>query len=169
MICYNQITKVIVFGENMQIEDCISFLLGKASQHVTADARVRLAPFGVTPGQYALLSVLWEQDGSSGAYLGARLQFDSATITGLLDRLERLELVERRPDPADRRVNCVYLTPKGHALQAPLTVVVAELNEQFFDQFSKKDAKRLRAALSLIGKVAITTEESPDKQAQKQQ
>jgi MarR family transcriptional regulator, organic hydroperoxide resistance regulator len=67
-----------------RIEECISFLLGKAYQQVQQAAKGRLAPHGVTPVQYALLRVIWERDGQTGAELGERLQLDSATITGLL-------------------------------------------------------------------------------------
>src|SRR5579871_6148886 len=102
-----------------RIEGCISFLLGKAYQVVTQDARQRLVPYGVTPGQYALLKVLWEDDGQSGAALGERLRLDSASVTGLLDRIEKAGLVERRADPQDRRINLVYLTPSGAALAEP--------------------------------------------------
>ncbi len=70
-----------------RIEDCFIFQLGKAYQQVNHEAKRRLAPYGVTPVQYALLDVLWEADGQSGAALGERLRLDGATITGLLDRL----------------------------------------------------------------------------------
>src|ERR1035437_3216367 len=79
-----------------RIEDCISFLLGKAYQQVNQVAKRRLTPYGVTPVQFALLQVLWEQDGQSGADLGARLRLDAATITGVLDRLVHAGLIERR-------------------------------------------------------------------------
>src|ERR1041384_6232386 len=96
-----------------RIEDCISFLLGKAAQEVSRRAREALAPCEVTPVQYAVLRALWEEDGRSGAELGARLVIDSATITGILDRLEAAGLVRRRADPADRRINRAFLTPAG--------------------------------------------------------
>src|SRR6266852_5080110 len=83
-----------------QIEDCLSFYLGKAYQRVTQSAKQRLAPYGVTPVQYALLKVLWEQDQQSGAELSERLLLDSATMTGLLDRLEHAGLIERNAHPA---------------------------------------------------------------------
>ena len=60
----------------MQIEECISFLLGKAYQHVNQAAKVRLAPHGVTPVQFALLNVLWAQDGISGADAEPLLRYD---------------------------------------------------------------------------------------------
>src|SRR5712664_1534736 len=103
-----------------QIEDCLSFYLGKAYQRVTQSAKQRLAPYGVTPVQYALLKVLWERDNQSGAELGERLQLDSATMTGLLDRLEHAKLIERQAHATDRRINRVVLTARGRELQAPL-------------------------------------------------
>ncbi len=133
--------------------DCISFLLGKAYQHVNQAAKQRLAPYGVTPVQFALLNVLWAEDGLSGADLGVRLQLDSATITGVIDRLAHIGLVERRPDPVDRRINRVHLTVRGSALQAPLSREIEQFNAEFFGKFSPADARRLQTMLALLGYV----------------
>lgn len=135
------------------IEECISFLLGKANQQVAAAAKRRLAPYGVTPVQYAVLKVLWETDGLSGAELGERVQLDSATITGVIDRLENAGLIERQADTNDRRVNRVRLTSSGRRLQAPLDHEMDELNAEVFNQFDTADAIRLRSLLSRIGNV----------------
>jgi MarR family transcriptional regulator, organic hydroperoxide resistance regulator len=134
-------------------EDCISFLLGKAYQHVNQAARQRLAPYEVTPVQFALLNLLWSEDGLRGADLGARLQLDSATITGVIDRLAHLGLVERRPDASDRRVNRVHLTARGASLQAPLGEAIEQLNAEFFGMFSLADARRLQTMLAHLGQV----------------
>ena len=79
-----------------RIEDCISFIVGKAAQQVARRARDRLEPHGVTPTQYAVLKVLSDADGQTGAELGARLGIDSATTTGVADRLAASGLLERR-------------------------------------------------------------------------
>jgi DNA-binding MarR family transcriptional regulator len=134
-------------------EDCISFLLGKAYQHVNQAAKQRLAPYGVTPVQFALLNLLWTEDGLSGVDLSLRLQLDSATITGVIDRLTHLGLIERRPDPCDRRVNRVHLTAQGRTLQAPLSHAIEQLNAEFFGKFSPVDARRLQAMLMHLGQV----------------
>src|SRR4051794_41828262 len=49
--------------------------------------------------------------------LAEELGFDASHITGVIDRLEDRGLVERRPDPADRRVKLVTLTDAGAALR----------------------------------------------------
>jgi DNA-binding MarR family transcriptional regulator len=135
------------------IESCISFLFGKAYQHITAIARERLAPYGVTPVQFALLHLLWDQDGQSGTALGTRLQLDSATITGVLDRLANAELLERRPDPTDRRINLIFLTEQGRTLRAPLNTVMDALNQELFSQFTDADGDRLRRMVAQLGRV----------------
>ncbi|WP_286141666.1 MarR family transcriptional regulator, partial [Bacillus sp. AFS001701] len=75
---------------------CVHFLLGKALQKVNQISKSKLSPYGVTPVQFALLNILWKKDGQVGAKLGKVLQLDSATITGLLDRLETNGFIERR-------------------------------------------------------------------------
>jgi DNA-binding MarR family transcriptional regulator len=62
---------------------------------------------------------------------------DSATITGLIDRLQAAKLIERRPDESDRRVNRVFLTPQGSALQQPLVAVMAALNAEVDQQLGE--------------------------------
>lgn len=116
-----------------RVEECICFLLSKATQRVMRRARALFAEFDVTPQQYATLCVLWEQDGQTGAELGARLAIDSATMTGVIDRLERAELLERHPDGSDRRIYRLQLTPRGRELRAPLDSAMEKLNREVSD------------------------------------
>lgn len=113
-----------------RVEDCISFLIGKAGQQIARRAREKLAPHGVTPTQYAVLKVLWEQDGQSGADLTGHLLMDSATVTGVVDRLQAAGLLERRPHDQDRRIHSLFLTGQGRALQAPLDAAMDQLNDE---------------------------------------
>lgn len=113
-----------------RVENCISFLVGKAAQQIARRAREKLSAWGVTPPQYAVLRVLWEQDGQSGAAIGARLVIDSATITGVIDRLEGTGLLARRADGGDRRVHRLFLTDRGRGLQAPLDAAMDQLNAE---------------------------------------
>ncbi len=113
-----------------QIESCISFLAAKASQQISRRARKLLAPYGVTPGQYAVLNVLYEDGKVSGAELGSRLALDSASITGVVDRLEAIGLLERGPDDIDRRVHRLAVTKKALLLRADLDTAMDQLNAE---------------------------------------
>ena len=134
------------------IEDCLSFYLSKAYQRVTQTVKQRLAPYGVTPVQYALLKVLWEKDNQSGAELGERLQLDSATITGVLDRLEHGGLIERQSQVSDRRINRIVLTERGRELQEPLDRALDQINYDFLSKFPPDDAHRLRELLRTLAR-----------------
>jgi DNA-binding MarR family transcriptional regulator len=113
-----------------RIEDCISFLAGKAAQQVTRRARELLAPFDVTPVQYAVLKILAGTEGMSGADIGARIVLDSASVTGVVDRLEESGLVKRRRDPKDRRVHQITATPRAEELMSSLDSAMDRLNEE---------------------------------------
>ncbi|WP_407181034.1 MarR family winged helix-turn-helix transcriptional regulator [Bradyrhizobium sp. STM 3562] len=135
-----------------RLEDCLSFLIGKAQQQVTKASREALAPYGVTPVQFAILKVLWERDGLNGAELCARLVLDSATVTGLIDRMEAGGWLERRADPGgDRRMSRVYLTKKGAQLEAPLDAVMDRVNKQFVNALGRDRAASLWRDLEAIG------------------
>ncbi len=132
------------------IEDCLNFYLGKVYQRVNQATKQKLAPYDVTPGQYALLKVLWERDDQSGAELGERLSLDSATMTGLLDRLERAGLIERKAHETDRRINLVALTARGRDLQRPLDRAMDQLNQDFLGMFSSEEQALLRHLLTTL-------------------
>lgn len=133
-----------------EIEDCICFLAAKAAQQVTRRARRRLSPFGVSPAQYAVLKVLWKDDRQSGSQVGERLQLDSASMTGLLDRLEGAGLVVRQDDPADRRVHLVCLTDAGRALEAPLDAAMDAINDEAAAAMGRETAA-VRRGLRALG------------------
>ena len=133
-----------------RIETCVSFLVGKASQSISKRTRAALAPYDITPAQYAVLWVLWKRDGQSAAEIGTRLRIDSATATGLVDRLEGAGLIERRAHPSDRRVHLLFLTPEGRALQAPLEKVMNDLNAAVREELGD-GADEAWKALALLG------------------
>jgi len=135
---------------SLPIDRCVIFLLGKAFQRVSQGARERLVPFGVSPVQYVVLSALWERDAQSGAELTARLRIDSATITGIIDRLVAAGWVARTRDAKDRRVQRVTLTPDGRALRRPLETAMIDLNREVADQLGDRAAS-FWAMLSEVG------------------
>jgi MarR family transcriptional regulator, organic hydroperoxide resistance regulator len=79
--------------------------------------RKLLRPLDITYPQYLVLLVLWERDAMTVSEIGDRLFLDSATLTPLLKRMERQELLQRVRAKADERQVIISLTPKGHDLQ----------------------------------------------------
>jgi DNA-binding MarR family transcriptional regulator len=80
-----------------------------------------LARHNISQGRFAVLMILLRRCGFDGSTLGPAELADAAgvsraTMTGLIDTLERDGLVTREPDTQDRRMMIVCLTPKGHEL-----------------------------------------------------
>jgi DNA-binding MarR family transcriptional regulator len=70
----------------------------------------------LTPVQFAALATIARQPGEDQRTLARTIGFDTSTIGGVIDRLERRGLVQRNPAPDDRRVRRLTLTGEGAAL-----------------------------------------------------
>jgi DNA-binding MarR family transcriptional regulator len=98
------------------IETCLAFL------HTTADVYqaldVHFARYGLSRGKFTLLMQLYlaDEKGLTPSECAQRADVTKATITGLLDGLERDGLVRRFPDSEDRRMLRLQLTDKGQDL-----------------------------------------------------
>lgn len=100
------------------LDDQVCFALYAASRAVTALYRPLLDDLGLTYPQYLVLLALWERDELTVKDLGRALQLDSGTLSPLLKRLEKLELVRRERRSDDERSVLVTLTAKGDDLRA---------------------------------------------------
>lgn len=98
------------------IETCLAFLDTTTAFYEAVDAY--FAQFGLSRGKFTLLMQLVEADeaGLLPSEFAERAGVTRATITSLLDGLEREQLVTRQPHPSDRRMLSVHMTEKGGAL-----------------------------------------------------
>ena len=99
----------------------------------------KLAPYGITPVQFYVLSALWENDGVKFKDLAKRLNMDGSTLTGIMDRMERLDLVERRDDPDDRRSLLIFLKDKALENKEEIISLAEKLDQEIRDQFTIED------------------------------
>ena len=76
------------------------------------------AAVGLSPAQVSALLTLTPGEAIPMRDLAARLDYDASNLSTLVDRLERRGAIERRPDPADRRVKALALTEAGERLRA---------------------------------------------------
>ena len=105
-----------------------SALIKKLTQIMGVEFDRRLKVYHISLAQWAVLRHLWEQEGRSQVELQERLGLEAASVTGLLQRMIRAGLVERKPDPADKRVQRVFLTEHGRALEPVVKQLAAEVN-----------------------------------------
>lgn len=133
-----------------EIEKSVGFLMAKAYQRVFAHFRQLLAPFKITPPQFALLAFLWQEDGLSQTELAAKSEIDRTTIGGLIDRLEKLALVRRECHPKDRRAYQIFLTDYGRSLEVQLQSLALKVREHFTGHLSSGEYEQLCVLLQKL-------------------
>jgi DNA-binding MarR family transcriptional regulator len=134
----------------MRASDCIFFRLAKASQSAVRFWGQRVAALGVTAVQSMILRFLLDEGPMTSRDLGEKTQLDSATLTGVIDRLAAQGLVSRGEHPDDRRAILVGLTEAGSETAHKVTVLSEEANREFLKEFSEEDENALRSFLVSI-------------------
>ena len=104
----------------------------------------------VTPPQWGVLALLYENDGLTIGMIGQKRGVDPPTVTGIIKRLEQVELVERRHDREDRRVVKVYLTKEGRSITQSLYPVVTAFGDDMLHDFPQEEREQFLLMLQRI-------------------
>jgi len=133
----------------MALEDRFIFLISKVYQKLIINLQKAFSGAGieVTPVQAMLLFYLQKKDGSSLTEISSGLMLENPTVTGLIDRLEKLGYVKRSDHPNDRRIYLVYLTGKGSGVANRALPIVKKLNEEIKEGYSKKEIDAFKKVL----------------------
>jgi len=109
-----------------------------------------MKPMGLTRSQWWILAHLSRHDGMIQSDLANVLDLGKAALGGLIDRLEATQLVERRADPADRRVKRIHLTGKGSQAIQDMKVKSHEVSERILEGLSLEQRRALADNLALV-------------------
>ena len=140
----------------MELKECINFLLTTAQHTVFQYLSQRLAPYDITPSQYGILNCLWTNDGTClPRQIAELLCLETSTVSGILDRMQKKDLIDRVINPENRREILVMITPKGEALKAPVLKIIDEVNEEVLKDFSPKETEFIRKSLRQIAEKAL--------------
>ena len=119
------------------------------SRRVTKDVAGR---FGLTGPQLAVIKMLEPVGKLSLSELSWKIKARNSTVTGIIDRMEREGLVERRRSERDRRVINIVLTKKGSALASEIDVEPVQIFRRVLSELSARDAAELRRILTRLAK-----------------
>lgn len=128
----------------------LDFLLAQVSRLHHYRAHELFVGLGLYRGQPPVLHALWDQDGLTHGELAQRLQITPATITKMIQRMEKAGFLQRKPDADDQRVSRVYLTEAGRAVRADLQAALDRLEVENFAGFSDDEKVVLRRFLLRI-------------------
>ncbi|CAM2835755.1 MarR family winged helix-turn-helix transcriptional regulator [Rariglobus hedericola] len=141
---------------------CEAFMhMVRASEDVMRVMNTHFASHNITHGRFLVMMLLMDKGGdcpraSTPAELADFASVSRATITGLLDTLERDGFVRREPDPADRRQMSVHLTLKGQAFMHGIIPEHFRLITQIMGSLSHNEQQTLSRLLTKVSMQVAT-------------
>jgi len=112
------------------------------------DARARSR--GITRAQWRVLIMLARIEGPTQSELAEILDVERITLCRMVDRLAEAGMVERRADPADRRVWRLHLTERATPLVGELGSIATEMEEYLLEPLSPEQRSQLAFLLGIV-------------------
>jgi DNA-binding MarR family transcriptional regulator len=125
----------------------VVYLLAKAYQKAHAAFKKRVAAYGLTPIQVLVIEAIREQEGLSAGEIGKRVVLDSATLSGVLDRLAEREWIVKETDTEDKRSLRLFLGEKAKEITRDLARDREAANEEILAGFSMEERVLLKRLL----------------------
>jgi DNA-binding MarR family transcriptional regulator len=105
---------------------------------------------GLYRGQPPVLFALWEREGQTQSELAEKLRIAPATITKMLQRMEKTGFIQRKPDSEDQRISRVYLTEAGHVVQSQVEAILKTMEAETFAHITTEERAVLHRFLLQI-------------------
>jgi DNA-binding MarR family transcriptional regulator len=109
-----------------------------------------IQPLSLTVIEWYILRALYEQDGQHASELARAVGRAATSFTPILDKLQQKDLVERRPDPTDRRAVRIYLTSKGQAQRKAVQNSAEQIDKQIKEMFPNGDFEAFQHVLARL-------------------
>jgi DNA-binding MarR family transcriptional regulator len=134
----------------------VGFLISQLGFFSSKRFTEELEPLGIGPREFLLLRFVAASGGQSQQALAERLGVPPSRMVALIDDLEERGLVERRPDPEDRRIRAVHLTRKGGQTLQRAAQVAIEYEQKLCSPLAKNERDQL---IDLLQKVQASQTE----------
>ena len=137
---------------NLRFNGSLWCNLDVALRNVDQIFRRAVRPLNITVIEWYILRALYEQDGQHASELARAVGRAATSFTPNLDKLEdpKTGLIERRPDPSDRRAVRIYLTEKAHGQRDTVQKIAEEIDRQVASMFSEFDYEKFLDILSAL-------------------
>ncbi|MEI3845794.1 MULTISPECIES: MarR family winged helix-turn-helix transcriptional regulator [unclassified Microbacterium] len=129
------------------LADDVSFLLARANAIALAAGNAALAEHGLKARSFSVLVLASGDARPSQRDLAEFLRLDPSQVVSLVDDLQSRGLVERQPDPSDRRANVVVATDAGRTLAAAAREAARVAEERVHAQLSEEERELLTGLL----------------------
>jgi DNA-binding MarR family transcriptional regulator len=125
----------------------VSYVIGRLDRALSLALANRVAPHGVTLGEYVALSLLSRQTGLSNAQLARRSLVRPQSMVEVIAALERKELIEREPDANHRRILRARVTRKGVGVLTRCDRAVGAMEDEMLADLDGRQREQLLRSL----------------------
>ena len=139
--------------EEFDRQNSFGWMINVIANKASKDFDLELKKHGLTIALWPTLMCLWEEEGVTQRDIAEKSKVENSTTTRTLDKLEKLELVERRADPNSRRSFRIYLTEKGKALEEVLIPIPVKLNKELMEALDTDEQQQM---IGLLKKMVAT-------------
>ena len=126
------------------------YALTRPQSQMAGHLKLFAADIGVTEAQWYMMRIIAETPDATVGYLARRLYVTSPFVTVEIDSLVKKNMVEKRPNPADRRSMFLDLTRKGKSLMRELAVIVRKGNDIHFRSLTEERARLLQEMINTL-------------------
>ena len=119
-----------------------------ALRNVDQVFRRTVRPLKLTVIEWYILRALYEQDGQHASELARAVGRAATSFTPNLDKLQGKDMIERRPDPSDRRAVRIYLTDKAQNIREDVLSSAEEIDSQIANMFDTGELETFNRVLS---------------------
>lgn len=137
-------------AEAAMLEEQPGYYIRRLQQIAVAIFLEETQAHGITPVQYAALFAARRHPGLDQRTLAATIGFDTSTIGGVIDRLERRGLIERQASPTDRRVRLLQVTHAGETLLEQVTPGMLKAQQRILAPLPAADRPQFVAMLKCV-------------------
>ena len=132
------------------MDENVATMLAQVSRLMRRAFDERARAIGVTRPQWQVLSVLARNEGINQGALAEILEVEPITAGRMIDRLQDADLVERRPDPTDRRAWRLFLTERGTQLLDQLRPFARDTVEAALEGITEAERAELKRVLETM-------------------
>jgi DNA-binding MarR family transcriptional regulator len=131
-------------------------LIGEVCRLHHKRAHALLEALGLYRGQPRVLFALWNEEGLTHSDLAEHMRVSAATISKMVQRMEKTGFLVRRADDEDQRISRVYLTDAGRAVRDRVDAAFGQLGQETLAGFSDDECELLRGFLARIRDNLVT-------------
>ena len=144
--------------EKIQLDEKLSLklfvVLTRALDAVRKSIEKEIRTYGLNPTEFAVLELLYNKGEQSAQKIGEKVLIASSSITYVVDKLEKKDLILRTPCPEDRRIIHVSITDEGRKMMDEIFPIHTQGVQRILEGLDTKEKEEMISQLKKLGMYA---------------